>query len=238
MATFEDLGRYGYIVNFWWYNEREGQIHAGDVGSSHFQEYAYIYIYIYYYYIINIIIIIYIMHMHMHCTSTYIPSASQTHKCVGLIPNARFFLPSGEKKHCFWKIIVSWTLMILLLDHSTPFQYPSGWLYFHPAGLAGSSHQKPLEAEIWTMAVVFPSGRELFLVCHNWTNSSKIVKRSSTNNLIDVLFLNNVIDTVGFVKRTKAKNYLLKNTSSTKKMHFWLDLLFWRCLFADAHRWV
>ena len=107
-----------------------------------------------------------------------------------------FSPPKWGKKHCFWKIIVSWTLMILLLDHSTPFQYPSGWLYFHPAVLAGSSHQKPLEAEFWTMAVVFLSGRELFLDCHNWRNSSKIVKRSSANNLIDVLFLSNVIDRI------------------------------------------
>ena len=149
-----------------------------------------------------------------------------------------FSPPKWRKKALFLKNNSVMNSYDPSLRSFNPFQYPSGWLYFHPAGLAGSSHQKPLEAEIWTMAVVFPSGRELFLVCHNWTNSSKIVKRSSTNNLIDVLFLNNVIDTVGFVKRTKAKNYLLKNTSSTKKMHFWLDLLFWRCLFADAHRWV
>ena len=148
-----------------------------------------------------------------------------------------FSPPKWGKKTLFVK---NWTLMILLLNHSTPFQYPSGWLYFHPAVLAGSSHQKPLEAEIWTMAVVFLSGRELFLDCHNWRNSSKIVKRSSANNLIDVLFLSNVIDRICQTDKSQKLfvDICWKKHVLPKKMHFCLDLLFWRCLFADVHRWV
>ena len=37
--------------------------------------------------------------------------------------------------------------MILILDHSTPFQCPSGWLYFHPAVLAGQFSPET-EAEV------------------------------------------------------------------------------------------
>ena len=83
------------------------------------------------------------MHMHMHCTSTYIPSASKTHKCVGLIPNARFFSPpKWGKKTLFVKNNSVMNSYDPSLKSFNPLSVPFRLIILPPRCL-GSSHQKP-----------------------------------------------------------------------------------------------
>ena len=99
---------------------------------------------------------------------TYIPSASRTHKFVGIFPKTRFFFSYEQnvflRKYCFFFTsenayfflhldLVSWHLMILPLDdsnHTSLGSIPLSTLHVDytstPLALAGSSHKKGPDA--------------------------------------------------------------------------------------------